>query len=137
MSAHAAISAKRSGVYRAPAQADALRTEAGKAGLAWIELQLHAVSNKQQFLAACEKALQLPSYFGGNWDALADCARDLNWLNSAGYVLHLSGSEKFARAVPDEYQTALAVLGEAAVFWKGKGTPFIVFVDAAKDLPAY
>ena len=133
----AAITAKRSGVYRVPARVAALRNAAGTAGLAWMDLPLDAVVNKKQFFAACAKQLKLPSYFGGNWDALADCVRDFNWLSGKGYVLHLSGSEKFADAAADDYQTALDVLTQAADFWKGKGTPFIVFVDGDKDLPAF
>ena len=132
-----AIVAKRSGVYRAPAPVDELRTAAGKAGCVWLDLPLQAVTNKKQFLAVCAKQLKLPSYFGGNWDALADCVRDFNWLASKGYVLHIAGREKFAQAAPEDYQTALDVLTEAAAFWKEKGTPFVVLVDGAKELPAF
>ena len=39
-------------------------------------------------------------------------------------------------ALPEDYETALAVFTEAAVFWKEKDTPFFVFVDGATDLPA-
>lgn len=138
MSATAAtIEAKRSGVYRTPAQVDALRKAAGKSGLLWLDLPLQTVTNKKQFLAVCTKQLKLPSYFGGNWDALADCVRDFNWLTGKGYVLHVAGQEKFVNAAAGDYQTALDVLSEAAEFWKEKGTPFVVLVDGAKDLPAY
>jgi len=137
MSAKAAIEASRSGVYRAPAQVDALRKSAEKTQLLWLDLPLQAVSNKKQFLAVCAQQLKLPSYFGGNWDALADCARDLNWLKGAGYVLHMVGHKKFAESAPEDFQTALGVFAEAAEFWKGKGTPFVVLVDGAKDLPAF
>ena len=136
MNALATLDAKRSGVYRAPAGMDALRQAAGKAGLVWLDIPLAAVTSKVQFLALCKKQMKLPPYFGDNWDALADCLRDFAWLKSKGYVLHLSGGEKFAKAGADDYQTALDVLAEAAVFWKGKGTPFLVLVEGAKDLPA-
>ena len=132
-----AIEAKRCGVYRAPGSVIALRKQSEKAGLAWLELPLQAVTGKKQFLAVCARQLKLPSYFGCNWDALADCVRDFNWLKSAGYVLHISGHEKFAQAAPDDFATALAVLAEATSFWKKKGTPFVVLVDAAKELPAF
>jgi RNAse (barnase) inhibitor barstar len=131
------LQAKRSGVYRAPAPVDALQTAAGKAGLVWIELPLQAVATKKQFLAVCAKQLKLPTYFGGNWDALADCVRDFNWLAGKGYVLHLTGPEKFSKALPDDYQTALDVFAEAADFWKGKNMPFVVLVDGATELRAY
>jgi hypothetical protein len=137
MSMKAVLEAGRSGVYRTPSHVDALRKAASKAKLLWIDMPLQGVSGKMQFLTLCVKQLKLPSYFGGNWDALADCARDLSWLGGAGYVLHLSGSEQFALNAPQDYQTALAVLQEVADFWKEKGKPFIVFVDAADTLPAY
>jgi hypothetical protein len=133
----AVIEAKHSGVYRAPAQVEALQKAAGKAGLAWMELPLQAVANKKQFLAVCAKQLKLPSYFGGNWDALADCMRDFNWLDSKGYVLHVTGIGKFATAADDDYQSALDVWREAAAFWKGRGTPFVVLIEGVKDLPAF
>jgi Barstar (barnase inhibitor) len=131
------IEAKRSGVYRAPKDIAALRKAAATAEALWLELPLAGVANKKQFFAACAKQLKLPSYFGGNWDALADCVRDFNWLAGKGYVVCLSGQEKFAKSAADDYLTALDVLAEAAVFWKGRGTPFIVLVDGAKDLPAF
>ncbi|MFE5768328.1 barstar family protein [Streptomyces sp. NPDC056485] len=31
--------------------------------------------------------LKLPDYFGWNWDALADCLRDLKWLHADHHVL--------------------------------------------------
>ena len=137
MNAKVAIEAKRSGVYRAPASVDSLRDQAKQIGLLWLDLSLYAVLGKQQFLAVCTKQLKLPSYFGGNWDALADCVRDFNWLKGAGFVLHVAGREKFANASPEDYETALAVLAEAAAFWKEKGTPFVVLVDGAKELPLF
>jgi RNAse (barnase) inhibitor barstar len=131
------IEAKRSGMYRSPAQMDAVRKDAAATGLTWLEMPLAAVTNKQQFLTLCAKQMKLPPHFGDNWDALADCLRDFEWLKSKGYVMHLTHGEKFATAAGDDYQTALAVLSEAAAYWKGKGTPFFVLVDAAKDLPAF
>ncbi len=132
-----AIDAKRSGVYRAPTDVDALRKAALKAGLAWMDLPLQSVSSKKQFMALCAKQLKLPSYFGGNWDALADCVRDFNWLQASGYVLHVTAPETFAKDAADDYDTALAVFGETADFWKGRGVPFVVLIGAAKDLPAF
>lgn len=132
-----AVAAKRSGVYRSPARIEVLRAAATQGGFVWMELPLGTVTNKTQFFALCAKQLKLPSYFGSNWDALADCVRDFNWLSGKGYALHLSGGEKFAKAAVEDYQTALDVLTEAAEFWKGRGTPFVVFVDGSKDLPAF
>ena len=137
MNASTRLEGKRSGLYCGPASLDALRKAAAAQGLIWLEMPMAAVSDKQQFLALCKKQMKLPAHFGENWDALADCLRDFEWLKSKGYVMHLSGGDKFAKAAADDYQTALAVLAEAAEFWKAKGTPFVVFIDGARDLPAF
>lgn len=131
------LEARRCGLYRAPASLETLHKAAAAAGLTWLDMPLSAVTDKEQFLALCKKQMKLPAHFGANWDALADCLRDFAWLKSKGYVLHLSGGDKFATAATQDYQTALAVLAEAAEFWKGRGTPFVVFVDGAGHLPAF
>ena len=133
----ASFAATKSGLYRAPGSVGVLRAQAEKAGCLWIELLLADAADKKQFFAACKKALKLPSYFGGNWDALADCVRDLNWLKAKGYVLHLEGAAQFAKAAADDYQTALDVLGAAAEFWQGRGTAFVVLVDGATKLKPF
>ncbi|MBM3342960.1 MAG: barstar family protein [Betaproteobacteria bacterium] len=137
MSAAPTLDAKRSGLYRAPASVQALHRAAQAAGLIWLDMPLAAVTNKDQFLALAKKQMKLPAHFGENWDALADCLRDFAWLKAQGYVLHMTDGGKFAKAAPGDYQTALDVLAEAAAFWKGKATPFVVLVACAKDLPAY
>ena len=137
MSASPTINANRSGLYCAPASVASLRKSAAAAGLTWLDMPLAAVNDKMQFLALCKTQMKLPAHFGENWDALAECLRDFEWLKSRGYVLHLSDGEAFAKAAADDYQTALDVLAEAAAFWKGKGTPFVVLVDGARTLPVY
>lgn len=137
MSAAPTFDAKRSGIYGAPASVQALHQAAIAAGLVWLDMPLAAVTNKDQFLKLAKKQMKLPAHFGENWDALADCLRDFAWLKAKGYVLHLTDGGKFAKAAPDDYQTALDVLGEAAAFWKTKKTPFVVLVAGAKDLPAF
>ena len=131
------LAAGRSGLYRAPADLASLKKQAREASLAWVDLPLQDVSNKKQFMAQCVRQMKLPSYFGGNWDALADCVRDFNWMSAKGYVLHISGSDKLAAAAPSEFQTALAVLGEAAEFWKNRNMPFVVLCDGAGNLPTF
>ncbi len=130
------LSAKRSGVYRAPRGVVGLTKQAKSENLAWLDLKLARVNDKQSLLAACAKQLKFPKGFGGNWDALADCLRDLEWNIAAGYVLHVQGVEKFAKAAPDDYATALEILRLAADYWKEKRTAFIALVDGA-DLQAF
>jgi len=115
-----------SGVYLAPPDGQALREEAQKAGIAWFDLNLTRVESKREFLAACAKGLRLPEWFGGNWDALADCLKDLY----AESMINCRNCGKFAEAAPDDYATALEIFRDAATYWKERTSTFLVLVDA-------
>lgn len=41
---------------------------------------------KQKLLGVLSSRLQFPRYFGGNWDALDECLRDLSWLTGVSHV---------------------------------------------------
>ncbi len=43
----------------------------------WIP---RSVRSKEKLLAVLSQGLRFPRYFGGNWDALEECLRDLSWL---------------------------------------------------------
>ncbi|MBR0705334.1 barstar family protein [Bradyrhizobium liaoningense] len=45
-----------------------------------------SITTKRALLTAIATQLSFPDYFGGNWDALEECIRDLSWLPS-GRVL--------------------------------------------------
>jgi hypothetical protein len=121
----ALIDLSRSGVYLAPAGMEGVRDAAKRAKLAWFELNLARVANKQEFLAACAKGLRFPGWFGGNWDALADCLKDLH----ADCVVNCRSSGKFAAAAPDDYATALEIFRDAANYWAERGSVFVVLLD--------
>jgi hypothetical protein len=46
------------------------------------------VSGKVELLAALTSQLDLPDWFGNNWDALVDVLRDLSWVPEREVVLH-------------------------------------------------
>jgi hypothetical protein len=127
---------ERSGVYRTPADAHALRERAVAARLAWLETDLADARTKAQLLAAVARAAEFPAWFGHNWDALADSLRDLSWRPAGGYVLRMRNSAALQRALGADWTAFLEVLREAAGDWKLRGKPFVAFVDD-DTLPAW
>lgn len=131
----------RNGVYAAPADTTALRAAAHAAHLAWHRLDLGGVADKPAFLARCAQALGLPAHFGANWDALADCLGDGDWLAPAGALVDWRSGGAFARAAPEALATALEIFGGAASYWQGRQRVFVVLVAAdsggASRLPAW
>ena len=124
-----------SGVYRTAADVSRLQSQARASGLAWSEIDLRASPGKHAAIHALAGAIGAPAAtFGANWDALADVLQDLSWVTAPGYVLHLRGDWN---ASSDERATLLEVLRASADYWRSKGTPFIVFVDGAAELPSW
>jgi hypothetical protein len=61
----------------------------------------------------CVRALDLPDWFGRNWDALADSLTDLSvWPDAAtgkGLLVVVTGWQAYAKARPDEWEVAQEV----------------------------
>ncbi|MDT3399223.1 barstar family protein [Streptomyces sp. B1866] len=94
------------------------------------DLHLTGVSDKAGLLAACARDLQLPDWFGRNWDALADCLTDLSWWGRPGsYLLRVRGWEEFRTAAPEAAATAAGIFAEAEAYWGGSDTPMTVRYD--------
>ena len=63
------------------------------------------------------KVMELPEYFGHNWDALEECLADLEWMPAKGYVLLLTDAEQILPQDEEEYATLLEVLSDAGEAW--------------------
>lgn len=89
-------------------------------------------------LALLGRDLQLPDYYGANYDALADCLCDDAWAAPAGgdvpgQVLVIGGSAALKNADPEGFDTLCAVFAAAADYWREAGVPFWVFFDLPAD----
>jgi RNAse (barnase) inhibitor barstar len=63
------------------------------------------------------KVLELPEYFGHNWDSLEECLADLEWMPAKGYVLLLTDAEQILPEDEEDYATLLEVLSDAGEAW--------------------
>ena len=46
-----------------------------------------SLNTRERLFDALIHELQLPAYFGENWDALSECLRDLSWIESKRVVI--------------------------------------------------
>lgn len=79
-------------------------------------------------------ALQFPTWFGGNWNALRDMLADLSWLPADGYLIVVADADDLlADTHPDagELALCLTILAEAAA--ASTVLPFHVLAQAAPD----
>jgi RNAse (barnase) inhibitor barstar len=95
-----------------------------------VSIDLGGCTDKQEALERFQVALKFPDWFGGNWDALADCLADMSWWPAAGYLLLLEHAEGWREADPEEFDTALAIIDEAAQSWAAQHKPFWALLPA-------
>ncbi|WP_369167905.1 barstar family protein [Streptomyces sp. R28] len=82
-----------------------------------VTLDLDGVTDKAGLMDRCARALDLPDWFGRNWDALADSLSDHTvWPEGAvgqGVLIVVRNWRPYAKARPDEWETAQEVFSEA------------------------
>jgi len=94
-----------------------------------LEFDAAAVATEQDLLRLIAGTFHFPSYFGGNWDALDECLRDLSWLPAKGYSLRVKSAEILWRSVPRAAGTLTELWLIAAEEWASEGIPFhLIFV---------
>jgi hypothetical protein len=121
--------AAQAGVYRVRRRDVEALCEAGRAArLHCARLDLADCRGKAVLLAGLARVLEFPTWFGHNWDALADCLDDLEWLRADGYLLVLEHPAGMSAAAPKDFALALDILSNAARKWRERGTPFWVFL---------
>lgn len=89
--------------------------------------------DKDELLQRLAISLRLPATFGYNWDALADCLRDLHWIPAWGHVLLFDHVDELRRAAEADYDILLGILDDAATFGSEHETPWFAFLALPDD----
>jgi hypothetical protein len=103
------------------------------AGWTTLRLDLDGVRTKAALMDRCARALELPEWFGRNWDALADVMNDLSWLPPApGRLLAVTSWRGYAAARPADWETLREILEGAVDFWRDaeEGPLEVLLADA-------
>ena len=109
--AKAAVDSRRASTLLTPTSVDAARSD-----------------SKSALLGALAKGLKLPEHFGNNWDALADCLEDGDWLGSHGMVIAIRHAANYRKAHAADWETLSDILSEAVEYWRERHKPFWVFI---------
>lgn len=115
---------------------DRLARAAAREELRVCRTDLAGCHGKDELLRRLAASLQLPATFGHNWDALADCLRDLGWMPAWGYVLLFDHADQLLQAAEADYNTLLGILDDAATFSGERDLPWFAFLalpDSAFD----
>ena len=89
-----------------------------------------AIASAEELFEAMAHAMELPDYFGRNWDALHDALKDLAPdPGQRGFVLVIHNAEALWRDAARVAGELVEVWLDAAAWWHDDGVPFhLVFV---------
>jgi RNAse (barnase) inhibitor barstar len=73
------------------------------------------INNQEQLFRRLYDVLQLPGYFGFNWNALYDCLTDFHWIKNKSIILY---HEELPKLTQEELKIYLDLLRDAVVDWK-------------------
>lgn len=91
------------------------------------------IQTKAALLDALSDALRFPDYFGGNWDALEECIRDLSWLPSGDVIL--SHEDLPLSQDLRSLSTYLAILKNAVEKWNtGERKLLVIFPSHTENI---
>jgi RNAse (barnase) inhibitor barstar len=113
---------------------DRLAKTALKDELRVCRTDLAGCRDKDDLLQRMAVSLELPASFGDNWDALADCLRDLRWMPAWGYVLLFEHADELRSATEADFDILLGILDDAATFGSEHEVPWFAFLSLPDDV---
>jgi len=114
----------QAGVFQLNREAWEIAAAAGAADLVCLRIDIGHAHDKADFLEHIARAMAFPQWFGRNWDALADCLKDLSWLPGKGWVVVLEKSKHFGAGHGREFEQAMELMAEIADYWRPQDKPF-------------
>ena len=128
------LEGNKGGVWYLPAHVEPRRVQAAakRAGFASFHVEGKNITRKEQLLNHIATAVHFPTSFGHNWDALADCLTDLEWVDAEGYVLYYDHIDGLLEAHPDQFETLVEILRDAVASWKQEGAAMVVLLSGGK-----
>lgn len=80
-----------------------------------------ALASDAELFDALSSAFAFPGYFGRNWNAVADCLGDLEWIEASGYVLVI---DDVGDRLTEPFARLLQIWPSAAQEWSAESKPF-------------
>ena len=122
------------GIYYLPhSDTKALKQATLALGYGWLQADFGGKRDIALVLQKLGKALNLPDWYGANYDALADCLTDLSWNEAPGYVLQISGADELHASNPTAFDTLNQVFAGVVEHWQEAQIPFWVFYDGRQN----
>lgn len=83
-----------------------------------FHLEGQQIVSLDRYFTALADLFQFPDYFGGNWDAVADCLTDLSWEDGDRILIVYSDYQGLRAG--DDWDLAMEIWSNAIGFWRAQ-----------------
>jgi len=130
--------ASNAGLYYLPASRQHLLSGlVSHAHLSLLVVDIAPLRALGEILAELGRALQFPTWFGANFDALHDCLTDPDWQKGKPIAISINGLGELQQHDPEAFSTLIEVLASAAGERTAEKHPLWILLDApAQGIPA-
>jgi RNAse (barnase) inhibitor barstar len=121
-----------SGVYSVEKSSNVRQTKKAALvnGLDYTSIDFKNSLDKSSFLKTVSDALQFPSYFGMNWDALNDFLTDMSWKKATGYVIVFINFNSISENMAAEVKIIKNIFDSTALYWRQNKVQFYIILSA-------
>jgi Barstar (barnase inhibitor) len=84
-----------------------------------FHLEGQQITGLDRYFAAIADLFQFPDYFGGNWDAVADCLTDLSWEEGDRILVVYSNYQGLRGG--EDWDLVMEIWSNTIEFWRGQG----------------
>jgi RNAse (barnase) inhibitor barstar len=137
MSENLLTKADESGVYHLlTSRRSSIESAARHAHFCVLNADITKPASTEAVLRQLGAALNFPTWYGANFDALHDCLTDPDWAPAKGHLLLINGLAGLRSSNPEDFATLIDVLQSAAETRRATHAPFWVLIDApARGIP--
>ena len=137
MSDNLLTKADESGVYHlVTSRRTSIESAALHAQFCVLKADITRPATTEAVLRQLGSALNFPSWYGANFDALHDCLTNPDWAPAKGHVLFINGLAGLRASDPGDFATLIDVFQSASEIRRATHTPFWVLLDApARGIP--
>jgi hypothetical protein len=103
---------------------EAIERSSSARGFEFFLINEREIDSLPALMDAFAKAMEMPAYFGRNWDALLDLTTDLSWKEAAGYVLVILNADTILSLAKHDLSALLEVLEATVRYWRDERGEF-------------
>lgn len=92
-----------------------------------IQINAYQLRTSNQFIKVIAENCQFPSYFGGGYDAMNNCMRDLSWFNEEKIVVEFNNLNQLKTKNLAMFEKVTDSINFWQSYWQNQSDKTVIF----------